>query len=716
MNEIEVNIQGRDDKSGEEKARDKKIAYINGEKNNNEVNPRVNHSHSNSGNGNLYGEHSGNCIAHDDMAGNGSSVSEHSGDYISDNDMAGNGSSDDDNSGNDNLDGGQSGNGNLDGEHSRNYTFDDDKNSSDVEILLPDFIESSSDVEETITPVRKKRKTNCWNLIETFDEESLAKNFVEKEKFWGLTKTNNTESGNKKYYRCTKVKSRGLQCNAGLCMHFDSTCDSIYIYRSSNEHNCNTIETKAGTQLTEEVKHEIDTLFKLKLKPNLIHETVSANHKGNPPSKTQIKNYVSSLKTKLYGRGTINVGELRIWCSENSMIPEIDDTPFIVSHEIAEDGQSFRIFVSSKTLLKLAINCQTINADATYKMIWQGYPVLVVGTTDKDRHFHLFGLAVCMSEKTADFEFLFKSIKEGVFAAYGELVNFEALISDAAHGIQNAFKNIFGNEKTIITCWFHMRKNVEKNAKNMMDKGKVLRLLCDIDQIQLMDTEKLFLKAINLFFEKWQKEKRFCEYFKMEWINKNKNWYEGARLLTPSTNNALESTNRVLKAENTLRERLPLCRFKILIMEIILKYSLKYSIIQNHFKTETTIDMGLWTSSFNWAKSNLKIESVKGDGKIIYKTISNKKKVDYTSEEPLREFLQENGSITRTVLSAQPDDWKTGQCNCKEYLKKYICHHIVGLAIRLKYVKPPVAARNTPFGEKRKRGRPAKALKALLIQ
>lgn len=44
----------------------------------------------------------------------------------------------------------------------------------------------------------------------------------------------------------------------------------------------------------------------------------------------------------------------------------------------------------------------------------------------------------------------------------------------------------------------------------------------------------------------------------MEWVNKNINWYEGARLLTHSTNNALESTNRTFNAENTLRERLRL--------------------------------------------------------------------------------------------------------------------------------------------------------------
>ena len=61
-------------------------------------------------------------------------------------------------------------------------------------------------------------------------------------------------------------------------------------------------------------------------------------------------------------------------------------------------------------------------------------------------------------------------------------------------------------------------------------------------------------------------------------------------------------------------------------------------------------------------------------------------------------------------------DWKTSKCNCPAFFKNYICKHAVGMAIRLKYCKPPAAAKTVPIGEKRKRGRPAKAKPALLIQ
>jgi uncharacterized Zn finger protein len=57
-----------------------------------------------------------------------------------------------------------------------------------------------------------------------------------------------------------------------------------------------------------------------------------------------------------------------------------------------------------------------------------------------------------------------------------------------------------------------------------------------------------------------------------------------------------------------------------------------------------------------------------------------------------------------------------GICNCPSFFKKYMCKHVVGLAIRSRFCTPPVAAKNIPIGQKRRRGRPSKAKKALLIQ
>jgi hypothetical protein len=55
-------------------------------------------------------------------------------------------------------------------------------------------------------------------------------------------------------------------------------------------------------------------------------------------------------------------------------------------------------------------------------------------------------------------------------------------------------------------------------------------------------------------------------------------------------------------------------------------------------------------------------------------------------------------------------------CVIAQHLKKIMCKHDVRMAIRLKYCKPPPTAKNIKIGEKRRRGRPTKSKKALLVQ
>jgi hypothetical protein len=121
------------------------------------------------------------------------------------------------------------------------------------------------------------------------------------------------------------------------------------------------------------------------------------------PKKTDVNNYLSSLRKNKYGSHSISRGELEKSLIDNSKVPEDADDAYIVSYKIEyEEPTFFRFFMSSKTLLGLSINAKHIHADATYKLIWQGFPVLVVGTTDRQREFHTFGVAVCTNEQIED--------------------------------------------------------------------------------------------------------------------------------------------------------------------------------------------------------------------------------------------------------------------------------------------------------------------------
>ena len=75
-----------------------------------------------------------------------------------------------------------------------------------------------------------------------------------------------------------------------------------------------------------------------------------------------------------------------------------------------QDSVTMRIYFTTKRLTSLMQKNNHISIDPTYKLIWQGYPVFMVGTTDMDKQYHPFGLAVCINEEQADFEFVFEAV------------------------------------------------------------------------------------------------------------------------------------------------------------------------------------------------------------------------------------------------------------------------------------------------------------------
>ena len=92
--------------------------------------------------------------------------------------------------------------------------------------------------------------------------------------------------------------------------------------------------------------------------------------------------------------------------------------------------------------------------------------------------------------------------------------------------------------------------------------------------------------------------------------------------------------------------------------------------------------------------------------------IQRYKRKQYSS---FTQFKDLQFGMWKVTLPNNALEWKKGFCNCPNFLKEYICKHVIGMAIRLKHCKLPSIAKHVPLGEKRKRGRPRKATQALLI-
>ncbi len=284
--------------------------------------------------------------------------------------------------------------------------------------MLPEYQSSSeSEAEEVILKQRKTKIAKNWVHMTTFECATEAKKWIANEKIWSYSFANDTEDGKKIYYRCNQAKFREEQCKASIHLLYCSDSSKVHQFKTEDEHSHEMDKTK----ITDDIKVQISNMLEIKMKPRNILININRDNQTDIKMST-LRNAIARIKTSKYGPSSISLGELEQWCIDNFSVPEDDDEPFVVDHKFIyeneddEDaiyGSRFRFFLSSKTLLKIASTSKIICADGTYKLNWQGYPVLITGTTDSDRHFHSFGLAVCTNEEAVDFKFMFDAIQSG---------------------------------------------------------------------------------------------------------------------------------------------------------------------------------------------------------------------------------------------------------------------------------------------------------------
>ncbi|CAF2251995.1 unnamed protein product [Rotaria magnacalcarata] len=522
------------------------------------------------------------------------------------------------------------------------------------------------------------------------------------------------KEGRMVYYRCEKAKLRGSHCTLSIYLLYHAETDKVTIYKNEAEYDHHVDKVRG---IDESVKKCIEELYNDGImKPKEIIRALQAR-KVKIPTYTQLNNYLVHYKKKKYGSHKISLGELEQWCKNNLNIPTDENEAFVVSYKILydneeyeddedveeNDGNLFRIFISSIRLLNIISMSSHVCSDAIYKLVWQGFPVLIVGTTDLNKAFHPFGLAICSNEKTKDFEFIFNCIQIGLKKINKDLLKPTALICDAADAIKNGFKNVFGNSYNQIMCWAHMKRNVENLISHINDKDIAKEILEDIEMLQLSNSTIIFKLVSTLFMKKWKLHNKqtdqsildFLNYFDNEWLKSNAGWYEGLQLYVPTSN--IVNNWSIERDTSSINVKL--------------------------FVTEPTISLKLWTLSYQWAKSTKDITCVPNDSSKKYYIPARdlqsitQANLDKYKNKKWTTFNQFKKSFDIWCIELENDsDWKKFKCNCPAFLKNYLCKHVVGMAIRLKYCKPPAAAKTVPIGEKRKRGRPTKAKPALLLQ
>lgn len=325
------------------------------------------------------------------------------------------------------------------------------------------------------------------------------------------------------YFRCNKVKLHSEQCNSGLKIVVSNYDDSVGVYASKNAHNCDSL-VQSTIKLTDDVKEFIRIGFEKGLKAKQIQdEFIKA--KKPLPAKYLIENHLTHLRKKSSESTHFTLSNFTKLLDENNKIPDDDLTAYVLQYQINDDGNElhFNFVISSKKLLQNNMHCRVCNADSTYKLIWQGYPVQVTGFTEANKTFHPSAISVSSTENEADFTFIFNALKEGTITALNAEWKPEVIMCDAAKAISNAFRAVFGCDIVELMRWFHAKCAMKDHVATLIPQNKQKECLEDINKLQLSSNPSVFQKASQLFIDTYQEHEAFVDYFKVQWLHLHSN-------------------------------------------------------------------------------------------------------------------------------------------------------------------------------------------------
>lgn len=302
-------------------------------------------------------------------------------------------------------------------------------------------------------------------------------------------------------------------------------------------------------------------------------------------------------------------------------------------------------------------------------------------------------------------------------------------MADAAFQIQNGFEHTFphvvGLENFILMCWFHVMKAIQKFKFECVDNKEQIKN--DIRTLHKCANVIVFRHAVKLFLLQWsEKEPKFYDYFRSEWVQKHPNWFCAANLKVPNTNNLVEGTNATFKKNHTLRRRQPLTMFKETLVKMLSHISQMYVREREKkiFHESPQIETAAWKRAVEYAKdsktkqkvfkhgaeyyilSNLELECQRvNDGETAANLFNNVSAEDFNDYQ--RNYHQ------RVYQLTYGKTWHSSTCSCPYYMDNPTCKHILALALLKRDTVCPSEANTEILGKKPKRGPKSKAKNAL---
>eukprot|EP00644_Phytophthora_capsici_P013333 jgi/Phyca11/115921/e_gw1.29.459.1 len=148
-----------------------------------------------------------------------------------------------------------------------------------------------------------------------------------------------------------------------------------------------------------------------------------------------------------------------------------NDRPFTYAWDLDADGKPvvgngsderpFVVGLTTKTLMLRLMrppDSFVLHVDATYKLNYRGYPVIVVGISDSSRVFHLVSMFIVSGETQAIIQPTLMALRRlyNVLSGHDRVVQYA--MADADQAQYNAVNAVFGDNPRFISlmCFFHV--------------------------------------------------------------------------------------------------------------------------------------------------------------------------------------------------------------------------------------------------------------------
>ena len=370
-------------------------------------------------------------------------------------------------------------------------------------------------------------------------------------------------SGGRCYYKCS-LHNR-FPCKYML-RAFKCPLSGIHIVEVSGEHDHPSEQESFKVGLPFHVKKEIEVILNAtpSAKPSQIRTLVRTKFPGESIPLKKVQGVVHRIRKSskdIFLENTI--GGLQTFVNQHSL-PEgtTRDKLFVLDHLISEQRSAIVMstfgLLSIVTTLKDLYNTTVVATDGTYKLLWNGFPLILFGVVDIMQQFHPVAFLFTSHEDSTAFEFIFNSVKNALDSLFNFALDPSFCISDNADEIFNAAFSVFP-ECVRINCYAHMIRNVRKKyKKHLKHKDRMDDIINQLQKIQSLSYEDDALKALNLFLEMNSDEAEFIHQFKVSYVEGfKKNWIRA--LLDPGvpcSNNSLERFNSAMKTTLTFHQRL----------------------------------------------------------------------------------------------------------------------------------------------------------------